>query len=362
MFKFLTLKEEAFGLDINDLSLKIAKLEKKRKGFVLTSFNETKIPQNIVDGGVIKDEAALTEIIKSAYHLVKGKKINTKHVVASLPEEKSFLQVIQMPKMERKELNLAVPLEVENYIPLPINEVYLDFQVLPPVKDYFNYLEVLIVAMPKKIVDSYISCFKSAGLFPIVFEVEGEAIARALVKKQNNPSPLVIIDFGQNNTNLIVFSGKSIRFTCSIPISSQQLTTTISENLKVPTREAEKLKIEYGLVEKKSDKKAEKVSKAITPILDDLAKQIKKYLNFYSDHSSFEYLLPSAEIEKIMFCGGGSELNGLAEFMSKKLDIAVEIGDPLVNSVILKKARNIKNIPSFTTAIGLALRDVNNYD
>jgi len=97
------------------------------------------------------------------------------------------LQVIQMPKMDEEELRLAVPLEAENHIPMPISEVYLDFQVIPPIKDYFNHIEVLIVAMPKKIVDSYVSCFKKAGLIPLILEAESEAIARALVKKEPIP-------------------------------------------------------------------------------------------------------------------------------------------------------------------------------
>lgn len=361
MFKFLSLKEEAFGLDINDLSLKIVRLRKRRSGFVLTSFNEAKISPNTIENGVIKDEPALIKIIKHTYDTVKGRKIKTKYVIASLPEEKCFLQVIQMPKMDEEELKIAVPLEAENYIPMLIDDVYLDFQVIPSLKDYFNHLDVLIVATPKKIVDSYISCFKKAGLIPIILEAESEAIARALVKKETNSSVVILIDFGENNTNFIVFSGSSIRFTCSIPISSQLLTKTISESLKISFSEAEKLKIEYGLNGEKINAKAKEVSQIITPILKDLAEQIKKYVNFYHEHSSYEYLLADGKTEKILFCGGGAELKGLVDFMSKKLDILVELGDPLSN-FMTKKPKIIikKNLISFTTAIGLALREANN--
>jgi len=361
MFRFLTLQDEAFGLDINDLSLKIAKLKKGSRGFVLTSFNEVKIPLGVMEDGAIKDEAALSKIIKSACDTVKGKKLKTKYVVASLPEGKSFLQVIQMPKMSEEELKLAVPLEAENYIPMPIDEVYLDFQVIPPIKDYFNHLEVLIVAMPKKVVDSYATCFKKAGLIPIVFEVESEAIARALVKKEIDSSLLILIDFGENHTNFIVFSGRSIRFTCSIPISSAFLTKAISESLKINFNEAEKMKIEYGLTGKKNSVEAERVCQIISRTLEDLIAQIKKYINFYREHSSYEYLLENGKTEKILLCGGGSELKGLSDFMSKKLKTTVELGDPFIN-FLQKKPKNIikKNPIFFTTAIGLALRQINN--
>lgn len=358
--RFLDLKYETFGLDINDSYLKIAKLKKKRKGFVLTSFNEVKIAPNIIESGVIKNEEALIKIIKSAHSSVKGKKIKTKYVVASLPEEKSFLQVIQMPKMNDEELKLAVPLEAENYIPLPIDDVYLDFQVIPPIKDYLNYLEVLIAAMPKKIVDSYVSCFKKAGLIPIALELESEAIVRALAKEETNFSPLILIDFGEDNTDFIVFSGHSIRFTCSIPISSQLLTKAISEALKVDNNRAEKLKMEYGLIGKKNNIIAGRTAQIITPILEDLAAQIKKYMNFYREHSSYEYLLEKGKTEKILLCGTGAELKGLADFLSKKLDVRVELGCPLINlAPKVLKNNTKKDKIFFTTAIGLALRDVN---
>jgi type IV pilus assembly protein PilM len=361
MFKFLTLKEEAFGLDINDLSLKIVKLKKKRSGFVLTSFNEAKILPSIIEGGIIVDEVALAKIIKSACNTVKGKKLKTKYAIVSLPEEKSFSQVIQMPKMDEEELKLAVPLEAENYIPMLIDDVYLDFQVMPPPKDYFNHIDVLIVAIPRKIVDSYVSCFKKAGIIPIILETESEAIARALVKKESNSSLLILIDFGENNTDFIVFAGGSTRFTCSIPISSQLLTKCISESLKISFDEAEKLKIEHGLNGGLTNAEAEKVLQIMTPILNDLAEQIKKYLNFYREHSSYEYLLADKRTEKILFCGGGSELKGLANFMSKKLDIPVELGDPFIN-FLSKKPKNIikKDLMSYTTAIGLALGKFDN--
>ncbi len=358
---FLDLKYKIFGLDINDLSLKIVKLKKKSRGFALASFNEAKIAPSIINDGVIEDEEALAKIIKSAYSTVKGEKIKTKYVVASLPEEKSFLQVIQMPRMSKEELNLAVPLEAENYIPMPISEVYLDFQVISPLKDYLNYLEVLIVAMPKKIVDSYISCFKKAGLVPIILEPESGAIARALVKKEDKSSPVILIDFGENNTDFVVFSGGSVRFTCSIPISSRLLTEAISESLIIDFYEAEKLKISHGLGGGRNNSKSLRAGQIMTPILEDMAGQIKKYLNFYRDHSSYEYLIPSGKTEKILFCGGGSELKGLTDFMSKRLGVHVELGDPLINLLLKKpKSATKENLMPFVTAIGLALRQINN--
>lgn len=369
MWEFLSLKDEIFGLDINDLSIKIIKLEKKRGGFVLSSSNKMKMEPGIMQEGIIKDEIALSKTIKYACATSKGKKIKTKYVAVSVPEEKSFLQVIKMPKMTEEELMLAVPFEAENYIPMPIGEVYLDFQVIPGPKDFDrDYLEVLIVATPKKIVDSYISCLKKSGLVPIIFETESEAIARALIKKENNSLLSIIIDFGANNTNLVVFAGNSVRFTSSVPVSSGMLTEAISKSLKISANEAEELKIEYGLEDFNNIKKlgkrrqhreilAERARQIMVPILEDFAARIRKYLDFYIDHSPCDNSTELGKTEKIILCGGGADLKGLSEFMSKHLKIPTEVGNPLL-SILEKKSNNAikKDASSFTTAIGLALR------
>lgn len=293
MLQFLNLKPEIFGLDINDSTLRIAKLEKKRSGFVLVSFNEVEIPQGIVEERIIKDEDTLAKIIRTAIKTVKGKKISTNYVVSSLPEEKSFSRVIQMPKMSEEELKSAVPFEAENYIPLTIDKVYLDFQVIATDKENSNHSDLLIAATPKTIVDSYVSCFKKAELVPHTLEVESQAVVRALVKNEKSLQPLIFVDIGKTDTNFIIFSGKSVRFTCSLPVSSDQITLAISQGLNVGYNEAENLKIKYGL--SKENDKASEIAKIINPILKELVLQIKKYINFYHDHVFHEYF-PSDEI------------------------------------------------------------------
>src|SRR6185369_12211999 len=107
MLKFLNLHPEIFGVDINDASLKIVKLEKRGKDFRLVSWNEVDLKHGIVKEGVIQDQDVLAEAIQFACSTVKGKKLGTNYVIASLPEEKSFSQVMQMPTMTREELTHA---------------------------------------------------------------------------------------------------------------------------------------------------------------------------------------------------------------------------------------------------------------
>ncbi len=358
---FLNLKPEAFGLDISDLCLRIAKLQKNRDGFVLVSYNEVAIPAGIIRDGEIKKEKELVEIIKKAVSGVKLKKLNSKYVIASLPEEKAFLQVIQMPSLLPEDLKSAVIYEAENYIPLPIEEVYMDSQAVQPVKDHLDHQDVLIAALPRKTVDPYVNVLKMAGLKPLALEIESLAIARALIENEISNNPTLIIDLGASRTSFIVFSGYALRFTSSIPVSSQEFTEAIARTLPVDLEKAEKLKTTYGL-ETKATQEGGQVFDALIPPLTDLIEQIKKCLAYYQTHSSHEHLLPHHQnIEKILLCGGGANLKGLPDFLSRQLSLPVQQGNPWIN--ISSDHNNDKTLSfdkslGYATVLGLALRGV----
>ncbi|KPJ57510.1 hypothetical protein AMJ49_00010 [Parcubacteria bacterium DG_74_2] len=372
MPQILSLKREAFGLDISDVSLKISRLKKRGKFFDLISFGEKEIGSGIMKEGEIKDEKKLAQIIKEGIKKVKGSKLNTNYVVASLPEEKAFLQVIKMPRISEEDLKSAVIYEAENYIPLPIEEVYLDSQIVSPVDSYQKSCDVLICAVPKKIVDPYSSSLKLAGLQPVAFEIESMAIARTLIEKEVSLYPTLIIDLGATRTSFIIFAGKTVRFTSSIPISSQGFTQIISKTLKINLAEAEKLKTKYGLEEKvklkiedeKTIKWMEKgrVFEALVPPLIDLVQQIKKSLDFYESHASSSGLPGGEKVKKILLCGGGANLKGLIELLTVELKLSVELGNPWLN--ILEKPEkgssklSLEKSLSYTTALGLALRAI----
>ncbi len=367
MLTFFNLEPEFFGVDVNDLSLRMVKLAKKRKAFELVSFNEVGIRQGVIKEGVIQDQEGFVQAIQLALSTVKGKKLNTRHVIVSLPEEKSFAQVIRMPRMEEKELQLAVPFEAENYIPLPIEKVYLDFQAInsQAAVEQKNSQDVLINVLPKNIVDSYVSAFKKAALTPAVLEVESAAIVRALLPAKSVDGSIIFIDFSQTKTSFIIYSGNSIRFTCTIPISSGQLTDAIAKNLQIGFQKAEELKIRHGMVTQKGDKNHDIVA-SMDPILSELANQIKKYISFYQGHISHEYFDGERAIEKVVLCGGGANLKELTDFLYKKLRIPVELGNPFCNLALPKpgQRRPISEAKAlaFTTAIGLALRGVTEHD
>jgi type IV pilus assembly protein PilM len=357
--EFLNLQPTAFGIDISDLSIKIVKLRKKGRFFDLVSFGETAIKPGVIEKGEIKNEEELAKIIKTAVGQAKGEKLKTKYVIASLPEEKAFLQVIQLPIMKKEEVEKAVYFEAENYIPIPLEKVYLGSQIVPPVVDHLDHVDVLIAALPQKIVDDYLAVLKKAGLRPLALEIESQAVPRVLIENGMSKKPVLLMDLGISNTSFIIFSGYSLRFTSSCPISSQTLTEAIAKNFKVDLKKAEELKNKHGVA---GNDKNNKILKVLAPILNDLLNQIEKYFDYYQTHTSHEHLPDnSKQVSKIILFGGGANLKGLPDFLSLNLNLPVECGNPWLN-ILPKPSKGLtelsqKEALKYVTAIGLAMRN-----
>jgi Tfp pilus assembly PilM family ATPase len=201
-------------------------------------------------------------------------------------------------------------------------------------------------------------------------EIETQSIARALVKNEISLSPVLLIDFGKSATIFIIYSGCCLRFASTIPISSQHLTQAISKNMEIDLVEAEKLKLKYNLktleeggkIEKKNIKN-KKLFEAMIPVLSDMIGQIKRCVSYYHTHGTHEHLGSNGKkLEKIILCGKGANLEGLADFLSASLKIPVEIGNPWINILPepLKEVPELsfKDSLGYTTALGLALRGI----
>jgi len=130
MTEFISVNPISFGLEINDSSVKIAKLKKRFGSFRLVSFNEIFLKEGVVEKGEIKKEEDLISVLKKLISEVKGERIKTKYVSFSLPEEEVFIKKIKMPNVPDKDLESSVFLEAENHIPLDIGKMYVDFEVI----------------------------------------------------------------------------------------------------------------------------------------------------------------------------------------------------------------------------------------
>jgi len=338
-----------FGLDVSEKKLRLIQTKKKGKNLVISSFNEAGLAPGIIINGEIKEPEKMVEAIGKLIKTAKGDKITTKNVAAVLPEPKTFIKVIEVPLAEeKKELNTKIEEEIKNHIPMSLEEIYLDWQILNKTNNNFK---VLVGATPKNISESYFSAIEQANLIPLALEIEAIAICRTLIdrKEKQKKEAKIIIDFGAVRTGLIVYDHGSVRFTVSLPISGDKITKTIAETLKLDLEKAEKAKIVCGLDQKKCEGA---LSKILVNTINTLAVHIKKTITFYKTNFP-----DSNPVTEIILCGGGSNLDQIDKILSEKLQLPVKIGNPMTNLGLNKKLDIPKDkLSSYTTAIGLALR------
>jgi len=353
-------KKLTLGLDLSDFSLKFVQLEKNKKGFSLINCVKEDLPVGLIQRGEIKKEKELTNIIKGALRKIKRRPFGNREVVCSLPEEKVFIRVIQLPLMKEEELGQAVGWEAEAHIPLNINEVYFDWQIIKRPVNQSDHYNILVGAAPRFLVDSYFRFLKRSGLKPIALEPESVAVSRSLIKVVDL-TPTILVDLGASGTNFVILSASALYFTSHISISGQLFNRAIMESLGINEKKAEQLKIEVGL-----DKAKEKgkVYQALKPLVEELVNQIKDYTAFYQNQSS-RLSRPDGVIGRVLLCGGDSLLNNCPSFLEQKLGLTIEIGNPLVNLPGATKGSSPKlsslskkEILTYTTALGLAMRNL----
>lgn len=347
-----------FGIDISDLTIKFLKVGggAKTNSKKIDYFGEIKIEPGIVTEGEIKKEKELAEILKNSLKDSRGKKIPEKFVVASLPEEKSFVRIIRLPRLKKEEVDSAVRWELEGNIPLPIEQAYYDYEIISAPGPADDHIDVLITVFPRIIVDSYAAVLKDAGFSPIALELESQAISRATINENLFDKSVIIIDIGMTRSSFIIFGAGSIVLTLSIALGGRNFNNAIAEKLGISPEDAEKLKKEHGL---DKNYKNGVLIEALAPMISALIDQIKKQSWYYKEHSGHIHGAPDY-ISKIILVGGDANLVGLEKYISVAVKKPVVAADPFTNIYGI----NYKNVPpipkntslKYTTCIGLALR------
>ncbi len=347
------LRISAIGFDISDRSIKYMKFD--ADGIVaITAFGETEIPSGVIENGEIKQEEELVNIIKS-WRAASGKDLPP-FVIASLPEEKSYLRLLQIPPMKKEEVANAIRWEIEGNIPLSPEELVFDQELSDSSEIHPDHFDVVITAFPKTIVESYTNVLLRSGLEPVALELESQAIVRAVLPRDWKMKAYVIVDMGYSRTGFAVFVGGAIVFTTTLDIGGKKLEEDIVQGLGVTNDEAIKIKKEVGLQKKAFDGK---LFPLLQPALNSLVDGIRQAIEYYEHHAAHSHGA-SAMVDEIILTGGDANLYGLDTFLAVALRIPVTVGDPLsrlrprLNPPVPPVQRH--ELLRYTGAIGLAMR------
>lgn len=346
-YNLLGLKPKAFGLEIENSSIKAVWLEKKRSKFQLVSCGKRIIPRGIVQAEQVVDPQKLADEIKILLASAQPKPIREKNVIFSIPEAKAFIRTIQIPKMTVEEAREAVKWETEANIPISVDRVYLDWQVIA---DKGNKEEILVAAVPKNIVDPYYQAAILAGLAPLAVEVDVVATIRSLFGSEEKTKAVLIADIGAENTSLAICQNQIPYFTSSIPLSGNTFTEALQKEIGVSWEKAEEIKFKFGFGKMSED---DMLYKIFNPLVENLATEIEKSINFFT-----ESINSGDKVEKVIVSGGGALLHEFSNYLGNRLKKEVVMGDPLfqINASGFPYKISSRDLLSYSTAIGLALR------
>ena len=308
-----------FGLDIGHGSLKVMQVDEdavhgktpRVVGYGTIAFD----PSAIEDGVLVKPEliaSALLELFKT--RLIGD--ITTRRVAMTIPSYRSFSRSLQLPKLSKKELDEAVRLEAEEYIPMPLQALYFDYTVTSASKETIN---LFAVAVPKKIVDSYLVLARMCGLEAMLVETTMAAAARLFARDKFSDVTSVIIDFGSLTADISIFH-KTTLVTGTVPAGGLVFTGAIRDKLGVSDAEAGVIKTKYGLGVSKTQKE---ISDAVNPALQKIVKEIRRMVRYYEERYGNAY-----PIGQIIMLGGGANMPGLSDYLTAELRLPVRAHDP----------------------------------
>jgi type IV pilus assembly protein PilM len=336
-----------FGLDIGSEILKMAQVEKRGKKNRLVAIASASSPPR---GLLSEAETDLTTLAQAIKKLRDEAKIKTRNVVVALPEDKVFSKVVTFPKLSEKELKAAIKWEAEQYVPIPLEEVTLDHQVLGMSRQgSIDKMEVFLVAAPKRLIDKLIRVLTVAGLEPISLETEILALTRGLTTPAMEAC--LLVDLGARASDMAVVEKGQLVFTRSIPTGGEALTRAVAGGLELESAQAEEYKKAYGVDPQKLEGK---ISAVLGPIFDSVVVEMEKVIQFYQSSKQ-------KTVKRVILSGGTASLPGLVPHLAQKLGLEIQIADPFAG--LEKSDEILKKIPAgtaplYSTVVGLALKDV----
>jgi len=360
-----THEQSYLGVDIGSANIKVVELKNEHGRARLATYGFVEQSTDIVKTNS-QEETQRTARLLAA--IVEKAKAGTRKAVSALPNFSVFSSVMSLPQMSQKDLSQAVHWEAKKFVPLPIEEMVIDWKVLPgpgkregasaasgPVSAAAGTAEsaqalvrVLLTAAPKNLVERYVQLFKLANLELTGLETESFALERALVG--NDPNPAMIMDIGALTSDIMVVEHGITLLNRSVDVGGITITKAIAGSLGVDARRAEQFKRDMGFTAQSDGGIFKIIESSISPIINEL----KYCFDLYRSQEG------ERRVSRIILTGGSAFLPELSEYLTRLLAIKVFIGDPWARVIYPAELRPaLEELgPRFAVAVGLAMREI----
>ncbi len=342
------MKTNHFGLDIGTTSIKVAKFKKSGSGIEAEAIGIGPSPERGIASDSQNDLNTLSQYVKE---VVSQANIRADEVAVSLPDSQVYSKIIDMPPLSERELAASLKYEMEQYIPLPLDQVRTDWQILGTNnKDGKQITSVFLVAAPIALLQKYEKVVEQAGYIATIIETEMIAVYRSLYPLLHNPTPSILVHMGAMTTSISVVKNGVILFVFTIDRGGLAITRAISSDLGIEASQAESFKKVYGLNKETFEGK---IGKSLFPILESIMGDVRKTMLMYKERYGEE------EINQIILSGGTALLPGIDIYFTNQLNAQVVLGNAF-------QIYNIGKIPdelmresaSFNTVVGLGIKEL----
>lgn len=337
------------GIDIGVGSVKIISISKSSNGsIVLDAMGETKTP--LVEWTKPdKTGKAINEVANAIKILLADLKIKPTQAVTSLPEDEVVSRLIHLPPLKESEVRDALKFEAETFVPYPLDQVSIDYEVLD--QDESGRLSVFAIAARNELISAYVKLFKILNIDLVALESPAISIRRVVVESVSSTAGILLIDMGEKYSDIVGINGGKVYFTRAMSVGGESLTRAISINLGLDMASAEEYKKAYGLKEMQLEGK---IKAAITPVFSSMAEEIRRALASFREEQN-----KAADL--LVLSGGGANLPGLAEELTRILGIEVQVIQPFIKmdttKIVLPLDLNTDGC-RFSLAVGLSLRGI----
>lgn len=337
------------GLDISSTTVKLLELSRNGDSYRVESYAVASLPQDAVVEKAISDIDGVANAIRSVLAQSRSK---LKLVAAAVAGSAVITKQVQMPEgLSEEEMETQLTLEADQYIPYPLEEVALDFEVQGTVPGREGMVEVLLAACRRETIDARVEAIENAGLEPKVMDVEAYAMERAYGLLRENlgleeNAVVAVVDIGATMTTLSVLANGQTIYTREQLFGGKQLTDEIMRRYGLPLEEA-------GLAKKQGGLPDDYEEELLNPFRDAVVQQVTRSLQLFFSSSQYN------DVDFIIMAGGVSYMEGLVELVQERLGTPTAMANPFAEMSISPRVNAValgSDAPAMMIACGLALR------
>lgn len=337
------------GLDISSTTVKLLELSYSGGHYRVESYAVTSLPQDAVVEKGVYDAAGVTTAILT---VVDRSRTKLKNVAAAVAGSSVITKLIDMPEgLSEDDMEMQLTLEADQYIPYPLEEVAIDFEVQGPSPERDNQVEVLLAACRRETIESRVEAIEGSDLIPKIVDVEAYAMERAfsVLRGQLNldeANLVAIVDIGATMTTLSVLNDGLTIYTREQLFGGKQLTDEIMRRYGLPLEEA-------GLAKRRGGLPDDYEPEVLEPFKEAVVQQVARSLQFFFSSSQYN------DVSHIVLAGGVASMDGLNELIQDKLGTPCSVANPFAQMSISPRVNAMaltSDAPAMMIACGLALR------